>query len=90
MVLIPLHMDITKATWFENRVSMKVLSIEKMPNRNGSREVMISMGRSRSNRVVCCFCKKVLTKKEVGMHVYVCEKVPQEILNLSLQNALGR
>ena len=61
-----------------------------MPNRDKSRVEMISMGRSRSNRVVCCFCKKVLTKKEVGMHVYVCEKVPQEMLNLSLQSTLGR
>ena len=59
-----------------------------MPNRNGNRKVM-SVGRSRSSDI-CRFCQKLLTKKEVGMHVYVCEKVPQEILNLSLQNAFGR
>ena len=41
-------------------------------------------------RVVCKLCGKTLTKKEVGMHVYVCEKVPQEILDQSLQSTLGR
>ena len=53
-----------------------------MTNRNEGREVMICMGKGRSNRVVCCFCKKVLMKKEVGLHVYVCEKVPQEKLHI--------
>ena len=61
-----------------------------MSNGNKSRVEMISMGRSRSNRVVCCFCKRVLAKKEAYMHIYVCEKVPQEILDLSLQSTLGR
>ena len=49
-----------------------------MPNRNGSRRVVLDGGR-KCNRVVCCFCEKVLRKKEVELHVYVCEKVPQEI-----------
>ena len=60
-----------------------------MPNRNGSRRITIDVGRSRSSDI-CRFCKKVLTKKEVDMHVYVCNKIPQEILNLSLQSTLGR
>ena len=29
----------------------------------------------------CKDCGKVLTNKEFDMHVYVCEKVPQEIFN---------
>ena len=50
---------------------------------------MFKGGRGQT-RVICRFCKKVLAKKEVDMHVYVCDKVPQEILDQLLQNALGR
>ena len=50
----------------------------KMPNRNGSRKVMLDGGR-KCSRVVCCFCEKTLSKKEVELHIYVCEKVPQEV-----------
>ena len=31
--------------------------------------------------LTCKHCLKTLTKKEAGLHVYVCEKVPQEIFN---------
>ena len=51
-----------------------------MPNRNGSRKVMIGVGR-RCSSVVCIFCQKSLTKKEEELHIFVCEKVPQEIFN---------
>ena len=30
-------------------------------------------------RPSCSYCRKSLTKKEVNMHIYVCEKVSQEI-----------
>ena len=57
---------------------------------------MISVGGRRSS-VVCHFCQKSLTKKEEELHIYVCEKVPQEIFggttnrsDHSLQNTLGR
>ena len=49
-----------------------------MPNRNGSRKVMLDGGRKYS-RVACRFCEKILTKKEQELHIYVCEEVPQEI-----------
>ena len=51
---------------------------------NSGRKVIVDGGR-KCNRVVCRFCEKVLKKKkEIELHIYVCEKVPQ-----SLQNALG-
>ena len=56
--------------------------IEKMPNKNRK----LVRGQT---RIVCSFCKKIIGKKETNMHMYVCEKVPQEMLNLSLQNTLG-
>ena len=49
-----------------------------MPNRNGNRMVTLDGGRKFS-RVACRFCEKMLTKKEQELHIYVCEKVPQEI-----------
>ena len=45
---------------------------------SSSRKIIVDGGR-KCNRVVCRFCEKVLTKKDVELHVYVCEKVPQEI-----------
>ena len=39
--------------------------------------------------VKCKFCEKVMTKKDQRYHLLMCDKVPQEILNQSLQNALG-
>ena len=33
-------------------------------------------------RYNCRFCYKALTNKEFDMHVFVCEKVPQEIFHL--------
>ena len=49
-----------------------------MPNRNGSRKVMLDGGRKYS-RVACRFCEKILNEKEQQLHIYVCEKAPQEI-----------
>ena len=51
-----------------------------MPNRNGKRKVVLDGGR-KCSRVACCFCEKILSKKEEKLHIYVCEKVPQEIFN---------
>ena len=47
---------------------------------NSSRKVIVDGGSVIELFVV--FVKKVLTKKEVELHVYVCEKVPQEIFHL--------
>ena len=52
-----------------------------MPNKSIK---MMREGGRKHCRVVCHFCRQVLMKKEVELHVYVCEKVPQ-----SLQNAFG-
>ena len=38
----------------------------------------------------CKFCQKPLSEKEARLHIYVCEKVPQEIFSKSFQNTLGR
>ena len=58
-----------------------------MPNKR--RKLMFKGGRGQT-MIVCCFCQKSLLKKEADMHMYVCEKVPQEMLNLSLQNTFWR
>ena len=48
-----------------------IRSIEKMPSVN------IKMnGRC---GVFCIFCKKKMSEKEGGMHLFVCEKVSQEL-----------
>ena len=39
--------------------------------------------------IICRFCQKSLLEKEVELHFYVCEKVPQEIFSQSLQDTLG-
>ena len=57
-----------------------------MPNRD--RKLVFKGGRGQT-RIVCRFCQKIIGKKEVDMHIYICNKVPQEMLNLSLQNTLG-
>ena len=36
----------------------------------------------------CKFCGKALTKKEIELHFYVCEKVSQEIFNDNYFNTL--
>ena len=56
----------------------KTLFHQEMPNRNGGRKVMSGGERCRG-RVVCGFCGKTLMKKEKELHIFVCEKVPQEI-----------
>ena len=42
----------------------------------------------------CRFCRKTITRKEIELHLLVCEKVPQEIFNdpnsQSFQDVLGR
>ena len=78
-------MGIMKATWFEIVFQWR-RSIEKMPNKN--RKLMFRGG-SGQTRIVCRFCQKSLIKKEVDMHMYICNKVPQEMLNMSLQDTLG-
>ena len=32
-------------------------------------------------RIRCRFCHKTLSEKEVELHVYMCEKVQQEVFN---------
>ena len=36
---------------------------------------------AKRNVIHCRFCKKALTKKEIELHLLVCEKVPQEIFD---------
>ena len=78
-------MDITKAIWFEIVFQWR-RSIEKMSNKR--RKLMFNGGRGQT-MIVCRFCQKSLVKKEANMHMYGFNKVPQEMLNLSLQNTLG-
>ena len=47
-------------------------------NHNGKCSVRVSMS---LRQLVCAFCQKALSKKEVELHFFVCDKVPQEIFN---------
>ena len=85
-------MVITEATWFENKKSCFKTQMPKLLKSDEAK--MMKMRRS----LVCKLCGKTLTNKEFDMHVYVCEKVPQEIFRggttnrsgQSLQNTLWR
>ena len=35
----------------------------------------------RSEEIRCRSCRKTLSKKEAELHVFICDKVPQEIFN---------
>ena len=46
-----------------------------MPKRRANKRNMVK------GEIMCKFCEKAMTKKEAELHLYVCEKVPQEIFD---------
>ena len=71
-------MDITK-TIFQNKKKNRVEKKE-MTNKNPYKKCPLRMSGS-VIQFACRFCQKTLSKKEVELHLYMCEKVPQEIFD---------
>ena len=78
-----MHMVISE-TIFQNEKKKitfrKTLIPKEMPKKDPSKSEKVVVLNSLLVRFVK---KKTLTKKEVELHLYVCEKVPQEIFNES-------
>ena len=51
-------------------------------NHNNKHSIRVSM---KVRLLVCAFCQKALSKKEAEPHLFVCDKVPQEIFNGRLE-----
>ena len=51
-----------------------------MPKKNHNNKCLIRVKGS-FKQLACRFCQKALTKSELGLHLYVCEQVPQEIFD---------
>ena len=55
---------------------------KKMPKRYQNGQCSVGVLK-KVRQISCAFCQKALSKKELELHFFVCEKVPQEIFDES-------